>query len=804
MNYGYFNDSKREYVITNPKTPVKWVNYVGTLNFGGFLDHTGGSQLCKGDPALNRITKYIPQMPASDFKGETAYARIRTPGTETTIVSPYWVPCLAPYDSFECHIGMYYTRWVTHMAGLKFDILAFVPTGSTSLIRQYTITNTTKKPLQVELFPVVEFSHFEALKQLTNADWVPQTMQSQAVPLSDGRTAIAAYAFMKRDYAVNVLNASKPAKSWETDRKRFLGDNEYGTWKEPLSLRNETLSNRDSVRGDTIATLQLDLGILEPGKTTSVITELFQASSLSAVAERAISCHTDASVDKEFKELTKFWDNYLSVIKIDTPDAAFNSMLNIHNPRQCFTTKTWSRYLSLYQLGYGSDRGIGFRDSSQDTMGVISQIPEEARELMEKLLSVQSVDGSAYHQFNPLTMVAGRGDSLEYEDRPHWYSDDHLWIVLAVSAYLKETGNYDFLEKVIPFYEKDKNDKTLEKGTVREHLIRAITFTQTHKGVHGLPLLGFADWNDTVNLPTGAESLFTAHLYGCALKEIIELAEYFTDAKLAQDCRSWYEEMKKSVNETSWDGDWYVRYFDDKGNPVGSAKNEYGKIWLNGQSWAVLSGFAEGSDRARNAMDAVKKHLATDKGIKLSWPGYNGFDPQKGGVTTYPPGAKENGGIFLHPNPWAIMAETILGDGDQAFTYYTNINPAAKNDVMNEYECEPYCYAQNILSNEHPDFGLGRNSWLSGTSSWMYQSSVKYILGLRPEHTGLRIDPCIPKSWKGFKVERKCRGATYLIEVKNPNGKSKGTSSMKVDGKAVKGNIVPWFTSGDHIVEVTL
>ncbi|HKL86265.1 MAG TPA: glycosyl transferase [Treponemataceae bacterium] len=807
MNYGYFDDVKREYVITNPKTPVKWVNYVGTLAFGGFLDHTGGSQLCKGDPALNRITKYIPQMPASDFKGETAYARIRKPGTtpsEATIVSPYWVPCLGPYDSFNCHIGMYYTRWVTKMAGLEFDILAFVPIGGTSLIRRYTVTNTTNKPLQVELFPLVEFSHFEALKQLTNADWVPQTMQSEAISLSDGRTAIAAYAFMKRDYAVNVLNVNKPALSWETDRKRFLGDNEYGTWKEPLSLRNERLSSRDSVRGDTIATLQMDLGILEPGKSTSLITELFQVPSLSAVKDIAASCQTEESIEKEFKKLGAFWDEYLSVIKIETPDAAFNSMLNIHNPRQCFTTKTWSRYLSLYQLGYGSDRGIGFRDSSQDTMGVISQIPEEARELIEKLLSVQSLDGSAYHQFNPLTMVAGRGDSMEYEDRPHWYSDDHLWIVLAVSAYLKETGNYSFLEKEIPFYEKDKTDKVLETGTVREHLIRGITFTHSHTGTHGLPLLGFADWNDTVNLPTGAESLFTAHLYGCALKEMIELADYQTDTKLAQTCRAWYDEMKKSVNETSWDGDWYVRYFDDKANPVGSVKNEFGKIWLNGQSWAVLSGFSQGTDRGRKAMDAVKKHLATDKGIKLSWPGYNGFDPQKGGVTTYPPGAKENGGIFLHPNPWAIMAETILGDGDQAFTYYTNINPAAKNNVMDEYECEPYCYAQNILSNEHPDFGLGRNSWLSGTSSWMYQSSVKYILGIRPEHVGLRIDPCIPKAWKSFKVTRKCRGAIYHIEVTNPNGKSKGVSSIKINGKAIEGNLVPWFTSGEHRVEVSL
>jgi len=807
MQYGHFDDIHREYVITNPRTPVKWINYVGTLAFGGFLDHTGGSQLCKGDPALNRITKYIPQLPSSDFKGETAYARIRKPGrtaAEAAIVSPYWVPCMGPYDSFECHVGMYYTRWITEMAGLRFDILAFVPRGGTHLVRQYRVTNTGNEPVAVDLVPVVEFSHFDALKQLTNADWVPQTMQAAALPLADGRTAIAAYAYMKRDSEVNILTANRPAASFETDRKRFLGGNEYGTWREPLSLRNETLSNRDSVRGDTIAALQFDLGTLKAGDTASVITCLTQTGSLSGAAAACDAYRTEAEVDAAFADLSAFWDEYLSVIKVKTPDAAFDSMLNLHNPRQCYTTKTWSRYLSLYQLGYGSDRGIGFRDSSQDIMGVIPQIPSEARELAEKLLSVQNTDGSAYHQFNPMTMTAGRGDSMEYEDRPHFYSDDQLWIVLAVSAYLKETGDYAFLEKRISYYEKNKEGVALEADTVYGHLCRAVAFTQSHTGAHGLPLLGFADWNDTVNLPTGAESVFTANLYGWALKELSELCAFAGKTADRRKFDLWYEEMKRTALAQTWDGDWFVRYFDEKGEPVGSAKNEYGKLWLNAQSWSVLSGFTDGTVMGRKAMDAVRKHLATDKGIKLSWPGYNGYDRTKGGVTTYPPGAKENGGIFLHPNPWAIIAETMLGDGDMAFSYYSRINPAAKNDSIDEYECEPYCYAQNILADDHPDFGLGRNSWLSGTASWMYQSSTKYILGIRPEHEGLRLDPCVPAAWSGFTVERKCRGAVYRITVRNPHGKSKGVASMTVDGKPLSGSLIPWFDGGIHTVEAVM
>ena len=807
MQYGYFDDAQREYVITNPRTPVKWINYVGTLAFGGFLDHTGGSQICKGDPALNRITKYIPQLPSADFKGETAYVRICKNGetaANAQIVSPYWVPCLGAYDKFECHVGMYYSRWITEIAGLRFDILAFIPRGGTELIRQYKITNIGKSAISADLVPVVEFTHFDALKQLTNADWVPQTMQSQAKKLKDGRMAIAAYAYMKRDSAVNVFTANRTASSWETDRKRFLGDNEYGTWREPLSLRNEKLSSQDAVRGDTIAALQFNLGTIKPGETVSVITQLLQTEGLSKFETACNKYQTEAEVNKAFAELKTFWDKYLSIVKVDTPDAPFNSMLNLHNPRQCYTTKTWSRYLSLYQLGYGSDRGIGFRDSSQDTMGVLAQIPEEGRELMEKLLSVQSTDGSAYHQFNPLTMIAGRGDSMEYEDRPHFYSDDQLWIVLAVSAYLKETGDYKFLDKIIPFYEKDKQDKPLETGTVYEHIKRAVTFTHNNTGKHDLPLLGFADWNDCVNLPTGAESIFTANLYGWALRELSELCAFTKDDKQKKIFDQWYDDMKQTVLEKAWDGDWFVRFFDEKGEPVGSAKNDAGKLWLNAQSWSVLSGFTENTEKGRKGMDAVKKHLATEKGIKLSWPGYAGYDPAKGGVTTYPPGAKENGGIFLHPNPWAIIAETELGDGDQAFTYYTRINPAAKNDSIDEYECEPYCYAQNILSNEHPNFGLGRNSWLSGTASWVYQASTKYILGIRPEHEGLRFDPCIPKKWEGFTVERVCRGATYKITLKNPDKKSKGIARIVVDGKVIAGNLIPWFKDGVHTVEATI
>jgi cellobiose phosphorylase len=399
-------------------------------------------------------------------------------------------------------------------------------------------------------------------------------------------------------------------------------------------------------------------------------------------------------------------------------------------------------------------------------------------------------------------MEGSVGDSIEMEDRPHYYSDDHLWTVLAVCAYLKETGDLDFLSRKVPFYEKDKTGKILESGTVLEHLHRGLAFTRCDLGKHGLPLLGFADWNDTVNLPTGAESLFTANLYGKVLGEMIALMEHLGDAARAQAYREDYHGMRDLVEAAAWDGEWYVRYFNAEGDPLGSSKNIYGQIFLNGQTWPVISGFAS-PERARMAMEAVHARLNTKYGIKLSAPGFDGYDPKVGGVTSFPPGTKENGGIFVHPNPWAVIAETILGHSDQAYEYYTQINPSSRNDQCELYECEPYVYAQNILGDEHPQFGLARNSWLSGTASWCYQAATQWILGIRPEYSGLRIDPCIPSAWEGFSVVRKIRRMRLYITVHKPAGVYNDVVRMQVDGVDMPGNVVPYgLAGGDHTVEV--
>ena len=800
-DYGYFDDAAREYVIENPKTPVKWINYIGTLKFGGIVDHTGGSLLCKGDPALNRIVKYIPQLPDADFKGETLYIRIKQQDGSYKVFSPFYVPTLDKYDLYECHVGLGYQRIISEFYGIRTVVTIFVPPGAEIAVRKIEVSNVSSETLELDVIPVVEYTHFDALKQYTNADWVPQTMMVDAEKDEDGYVLLRQYAFMKKEFENNFFTSNYPVDSFQTDRKLFLGENGYGGWKNPVELQNEKLSDYEARRGDVISALLHKLGELKPGESKCVITQLGQAAP-SAINEMVKKYRSEEEVDKAFEDLGAFWDEYLSKATFELPDAPMNAMVNIHNPRQCHTTLNWSRYLSLYQLGLGA-RGLGFRDSSQDVMGVLAGASEDAKELIRKLLSVQNPDGSAMHQFFPLTMEANEGDSREGGTK-NYYGDDNLWIILSVCAYLKETGDYDFLNEEISFYDKELPVEKREKGTVLDHLKRSLAFTKSNTGQHGLPLLGFADWNDTVNLEGDAESTFIACLYGKALLEMISLMEYLGDEDQAGQYKNDHAAMKEVVNRSCWDGEWFIRYFEEDGSPIGSHINSEGKIYTNAQSWPIIAGFAD-EERAKTALASVHKMLNTQFGIKLSTPGYNGFDPTKGGVSTYPPGAKENGGIFLHSNPWVMIAETLVGNGERAFQYYDQINPASKNDIIDRYECEPYCYPQNILGDEHPQFGLARNSWLSGTSSWCYQASTQYILGIRPEHAGLAVDPCIPSSWDGYKAVRKCRNATYRIEIKNPDKVSKGVKSVVVDGKQLDSNIVPYFEDGkEHNVEVVM
>jgi cellobiose phosphorylase len=803
MNYGYFDDINKEYVITDPRTPVKWINYIGSLAFGGFVDQTGGALICKEDPALNRITRYIPQLPASDFKGETIYLRIHKSGSYR-VFSPFFVPTLDPYDRFECRIGLGYTRLVTEFYGLRNDATIFVPLRGQCELRDIKITNLSCEAIEVDAIPLIEYTHPDALKQFTNADWVPQTMQSQAVQQIDGHIILIQYPFMNKDTQLNYFTSNLPVASFETRRSEFLGDHEYGTWSRPLALLQAELFNGLALRGDNIAALLHPLGLIGPRESRRLVTQLGQSAGLKQALVKIDHYRQLERVEAAYKELKQFWTDYLSAQNVKTADPDLDRMVNIHNPRQCYTTFNWSRYLSLYQPGLGT-RGIGMRDSAQDLMAVIESVPGEAKVLLRKLLQAQKRNGSTMHQFNPLTLLGSEGDALEREDRPHYYSDDHLWLVLAVTAYLKETGNYEFLQEKLPYYEKDRFGHPQGTTTVLKHIRSALSFSKGDAGAHGLPRLGFADWNDTVNLASGAESVFSAELYGKALLECIELAEFLGDQSMAETYQADYQQMKKQVNEQAWDGDWYVSYIDSDGSRLGSKTNTCGQIYSYTQAWAVISEFAP-PERSSSALASVYERLNTRCGVKLSAPGFNGFDSHRGGITTYPPGAKENGGIFLHTNPWMMIAEAMTGNGARAYQYYCQVNPASKNDQVDEFECEPYVYPQNILGDEHVQFGLARNSWLSGTASWAYQAVTQYILGVRPTYFGLKIDPCIPAGWDEFSITRRFRGTVYHISVKNPRHVSKGVYSLAVDREIVEnGSLIPIYKDQkQHKIEVVL
>ncbi|MBN1524104.1 MAG: glycosyl transferase [Spirochaetales bacterium] len=780
MTGGYYDNDQREYVITSPVLPSRWINYIGTVAFGGFIDHNGGCALCKEDPANNRITRYISQNPGSQPNGNTCYLRIKT-DDGFVLFSPYYTPCLVPLNLWECRVGLSYSQFIAVKYGIHITINVFVPKNSLRVIHWYTIKNTAHAPIEADLVPVVIYSHFDALKNITNRDWVGQTMQSRLHTGPAGKKLLAQSAFMKKDTAFNFFCSSPEFTSFESRRDVFLGDFGYGSWQQPKSLREDELSNGIALGGENIGALMIHCGNIAPGESVDVITQLGQSTSLEK-EWKTINHYEDIdAVSSSLAELKTEWDSRLSVMTVAAPDQSFSDMVNILLPHQCSITAAWSRDLSSFQTGFG-DRGTGFRDACQDITGLVVHDPKTAKSLLSKLASMQCEDGHAMHQFSRLTMEAVAGDSREHSDRPPFYSDDHLWLIIAVTRYLKETGDMDFLSAQFPFYNHDSPVETRSSASLLEHLSRACGFTRNHTGFHDLPLLGFADWNDTVNLPAGAESVFSACLYGKALLEMEELFQFLGENPRAAECRTLYEEMKHTVNTKAWDGEWYIGYFDHERKPVGSAQNTYGKIFGHVQSWAILSGFAD-AGRAAATLSSVRKWLDTPVGVKLSAPGYSGYDPMLGGVSTYPPGTKENGGVFCHAHAWMIIAEAMCGNSDRAYELFCTINPMKKNDSIETYEMEPYCMSQNILSNEHPHAGKARNSWLTGTSAWTYRAAMEYIIGIKPDYQTLTINPCIPSSWERILVKRIFRGKLFQFEITNPDHIEKGIPAITQTGR---------------------
>ncbi len=783
MKYGYFDRQAREYVIVRPDTPTPWINYIGSGKYGGIVSNTAGGYSFHKDPQNRRVLRYRYNNIPMDRPGRYIYVR-------DSVTCEYWNPGFQPtmkkLDSYCCRHGMGYTTIEGEYKGINADVTYFVPDDRDFEIWIVKVKNNLNITKKMQIFTYAEFCFWDAIADQQNVDWVQQINQGR---YNDGIITWHPHHVAK---SAAFIATGEKVSSFDTNLESFIG--KYRSEANPIAVEQGACSNSISLRQNGVGAFCIDVE-LQKGEEKEIVFVLGYAEDKTVLKDELKEYLDPKGAHAALERLNQYWKKYTENLFVETPDEEMNLFLNTWNQYQCKTTFNWSRFVSLYQLGLA--RGMGIRDSAQDTLGVMHTIPEEAKGLIVKLLKCQYTDGRAYHLFFPLTGEGGSGDAPV--KKFDWYSDDHLWLILAVNAYIKETGDYAFLNEKVLY-----NDKKTE-ATVLEHLNMALDFTANNLGPHKIALAGRADWNDTLNLDVGlgvAESVFTSMLYCRAAMEMKEIAEFLGKKEDAANYIKLFETMKNAINETCWDGEWYKRAFDDYGNALGTKDAPFGKIFINSQSWAVLGGVAEG-EYARKCLDSVETHLNTKYGIVAMYPSYTEYDETKGGITTYPPGAKENGGIFLHTNPWVMIAEIMMGNGDKAYQYYKQIMPAARNNEADHLEVEPYVYPQNILGKEHPQFGIGRNSWLSGTAAWNLVAASQYILGVRAGYDCLIVDPCIPASWETYKVKRVFRGATYLIEVQNPDKVNKGVKKIVVDGKAV--DKIPVFESGStHTVQVIM
>ena len=771
--YGYFDVAAREYVITRPDTPTPWLNYIGEGRYGGIVSNTGGGFSFDRDPRNRRVSRYRYNAIPVDQPGRYVYLRDQETGE-------FWSPTARPtrveLDSYECRHGTAYTRISGSFEGIAAEILYFVPLSPVDEpapceLWVLKVRNDGSTPRKLRSFSYVEFSLADANNDLNNLDWAQHIVFSSC---EDGVIRVGT--------KFNPLNyffaSSETPTGYTCDREDFVGRGRDLT--DPIVVETGTPSNAPSPRGNSVGSLTHDLD-LAPGEERQIVF-IMGATERAAEIGRVVARYSQpAEVASAFQALRDDWDAYLSRFTVETPDADTNAMINFWNQVQCRTTLYWSRFVSGYETGLG--RGMGTRDSGQDTLGTMHTVPEHARRMLTTIWTMQFADGHTWHQFFPLTLEGGPGLAGEYPKWPQWFSDDHLWLIISVCAYLRETGSLDYLDQKVAYVDHAEE-------SVWEHMLRAVDFTLSHLGPHGLPRSGFSDWNDTLDVDHGsgkAESVWTAMQFCKAMLDLAELSEKIDRPADAARFAGLHETMAAAINEHAWDGAWYMRSFDDDGLPIGIAGAAHHAIDLIPQSWSVLGKVAPPA-RAEQAMASADEKLNTRYGIALMWPPYDGADPRVAGMATYVPGAKENGGIFCHANAWSIVAAAMLGHGDQAYKYYRQILPLARTD-SDLYKVEPYTYPQNICGPAHPSFGMARNAWLTGTASWTFVAATQWILGIRPTYDGLRVAPAMPSGWQGFKAHREYRGTAYEISIRREGPGN--TVAMIVDGVAVPGDVVP-------------
>ncbi|MFN8379730.1 MAG: glycosyl transferase [Anaerolineae bacterium] len=796
MRYGHFDDAAREYVITRPDTPLPWINYLGTEDYFGIISNTAGGYSFYRDARLRRLIRYRYNNAPRDIGGRYLYLRDNADGAYW---SPTWMPTTTPLDSYACRHGLSYTTIESAYRGIRAQVRYFVPPGATLEVWQATITNDRAEAASLSLFSFVEFCLWDANDDMTNFQ---RNFSIGEVEVEDGVIYHKTEYRERRDHFA-YFACSEPLAGFDTSRDAFLGP--YRGFDAPLAVEEGQSRNSVAHGWAPIGSHQVALE-LAPGESRTINFVLgYQENPRDdkwtapgdinkSRAKPAIAHYLQsANIEAAFADLKAYWDGLLDVMQVKTPDEHTNRMVNIWNTYQCMVTFNMSRSASGYESGIG--RGMGFRDSNQDLLGFVHMIPERARERILDIAATQLPTGGAYHQYQPLTK---RGNNAVGGG----FNDDPLWLVLGVAAYLEESGDWGILDVPVPYDNEPGSEQPL-----LDHLRRSVQYTLDRRGPHGLPLIGKADWNDCLNLNTFseepgesfqtttskdgkvAESIFIAGLFGVAAQELADIAETLGHTSEAQGYRAASDEMDAVVKEYGWDGKWFMRAYDHFGQKVGSAECAEGQIFIEPQGLCVMAGMGVDDGRAQQALDSVREHLATPHGIVLNQPAYTSYHLELGEITSYPPGYKENAGIFCHTNPWMMIAETVVGAGDRAFDYYTRINPSAREAISEIHRCEPYVYAQMIAGKDAPTHGEAKNSWLSGTAAWNYVAITQHILGIRPTLHGLQIAPVIPTGWTEFRAVRRYQGTEYRIDVQRTGAGN--VVSLVVDGQPVAGNVIP-------------
>jgi cellobiose phosphorylase len=826
MRYGFFDDSRREYVITRPDTPLPWINYLGNKSYFGLVSNTAGGYSFYRDARLRRLTRYRYNNVPTDTGGRYIYVRDDGPPPAAgEYWSPTWQPARRPLETYSCRHGLGYTAIGSTYLGIEAQTRYFVPLGENLEVWQLIVTNHRENVARLSVFSCVEFCLWDAWDDATNFQRNFSIGEVEVDANDDSPGVIyhkSEYRERRNHFA--FFACSEPLAGFDTQREDFLGP--YGSWDSPAAVARGCSFNSVAHGWAPIGSHHVRLE-LQPGETRQIIfvlgyhenpdEEKFDPPGSQQIDKRTvrpiIDRYLDAgNVEAAFAALRAYWDELLGVFQVETPDIHTSRMVNIWNAYQCMVTFNLSRSASFFESGIG--RGMGFRDSNQDLLGFVHMVPERARERILDLAATQLESGGAYHQYQPLTK---RGNDAVGGG----FNDDPLWLILAVGAYLKETGDWSILDEPVPYDNRPGSEQPLY-----DHLERSLRYTLDRLGPHGLPLIGRADWNDCLNLNTfsstpgesfqtadtkdgtTAESVFIAGLFVLAAKELAGIARWRGSPQEADRFEVEAAKMESVVCQHGWDGDWFLRAYDDRSHKVGSRECAEGQIFVEPQGICVMAGIGldaglDGSQpSAKKALASVGEQLATAHGIVLLQPAYTRYYLHLGEISSYPPGYKENAGIFCHTNPWIMIAEAIVGDGDRAHDYYLRINPSAREKIGDLHRCEPYVYAQMIAGSDAPTHGEAKNSWLTGTAAWNYVAITQWILGIRPTFDGLEIAPIVPNDWPGFEATRIFRGVNYRISVDRVG---RGNSvALLVDGSPIEGHLVPLPPLGQTEVMVNV